>query len=57
MGPLRILVTCAGIGVPGRVLGRDGTALPMEPFARIVNINLLGTFNVDPPRRAADGPA
>ena len=45
LGPLRILVTCAGIGVPGRVLGRDGTPLPLEQFARVVNVNLFGTFN------------
>jgi len=26
LGPLRVVVNCAGIGTPGRVLGRDGTA-------------------------------
>ena len=45
LGPLRILVTCAGIGTPGRVLDRDGEPLPMEQFARVVGVNLLGTFN------------
>ena len=45
LGPLRILVTCAGIGTPGRVLGRDGEPMPMEQFARVIGVNLLGTFN------------
>jgi NAD(P)-dependent dehydrogenase (short-subunit alcohol dehydrogenase family) len=44
-GPLRVAVNCAGIGTPGRVLGRNGP-LPLEAFARVVTVNLLGTFNV-----------
>ncbi|MCU1732593.1 MULTISPECIES: SDR family NAD(P)-dependent oxidoreductase [unclassified Pseudomonas] len=45
-GKARILVNCAGIGPPGKALSRDGTALPLADFARIVNINLNGSFNV-----------
>jgi len=45
-GPARVLVSCAGMGPPGKVVGRDGAALPLADFARIVNVNLLGTFNV-----------
>lgn len=45
-GKARILVNCAGIGPPGKVVGRDGKALPLADFSRIVSINLLGTFNV-----------
>ncbi len=45
LGPLRILVNCAGIGTPGKVLGRDGV-LPLEVFNRVIQINLIGTFNV-----------
>jgi NAD(P)-dependent dehydrogenase (short-subunit alcohol dehydrogenase family) len=45
LGPLRILVSCAGIGTPGRVIGRGGV-LPLADFARVVQINLIGTFNV-----------
>ncbi|WP_323960213.1 SDR family NAD(P)-dependent oxidoreductase [Arthrobacter sp. JZ12] len=45
MGSLRIVVNCAGIATPGKVLGRDGV-LPLEQFTRVVNINLVGTFNV-----------
>lgn len=45
-GKARILVKCAGIGPPAKVLNRDGSPLPLADFARIININLLGTFNV-----------
>jgi NAD(P)-dependent dehydrogenase (short-subunit alcohol dehydrogenase family) len=45
LGPLRILVNCAGIATPGKVLGRDGV-LPLENFNRVIQINLVGTFNV-----------
>ena len=45
LGPLRIVVNCAGIATPGKVLGRDGV-LPLEQFARVINVNLIGTFNV-----------
>jgi NAD(P)-dependent dehydrogenase (short-subunit alcohol dehydrogenase family) len=45
-GPLRILVNCAGIGTPGKVVGRDQTPMPLEQFARVVGVNLIGTFNV-----------
>ncbi|WP_258804776.1 SDR family NAD(P)-dependent oxidoreductase [Pseudarthrobacter sp. NS4] len=45
LGPLRIVVNCAGIATPGKVLGREGV-LPLEAFNRVVQVNLLGTFNV-----------
>ena len=45
-GVARICVSCAGIGPPGRVIGRDGAPLPLRDFSRIVGINLIGTFNV-----------
>ncbi|MCA4134395.1 SDR family NAD(P)-dependent oxidoreductase [Arthrobacter sp. M4] len=45
LGPLRIVVNCAGVATPGRMLGRDGV-LPLDAFAKVVQINLLGTFNV-----------
>ncbi|MEI7968889.1 MAG: 3-hydroxyacyl-CoA dehydrogenase [Betaproteobacteria bacterium] len=50
-GGLQGLVNCAGVGVPAKVLGRDGP-LALDRFARIVNINLVGTFNMI--RLAAD---
>ena len=46
LGPLRVVVNCAGIGTPGRVLGRDGTAHPLDPFVKVIQVNLIGTFNV-----------
>jgi len=46
LGPLRVVVNCAGIGTPGRVLGRDGTAYPLDPFVKVIHVNLIGTFNV-----------
>ncbi len=45
-GKARILVNCAGIGPPAKVINRDGSPLPLADFARIININLIGTFNV-----------
>lgn len=44
LGPLRVLVTCAGTAGAGRVLGRRGP-LPLESFAGTVRTNLIGTFN------------
>ncbi len=45
LGALRIVVNCAGIATPGKVLGREGV-LPLETFNRVIQINLVGTFNV-----------
>ena len=45
-GVARILVNCAGIGPPAKVIGRDGDPMPLADFAKIVSINLVGTFNV-----------
>lgn len=45
LGPLRVAVSCAGVGTPGRVLGKGGP-LPLDAFARVVTVNLVGTFNV-----------
>jgi NAD(P)-dependent dehydrogenase (short-subunit alcohol dehydrogenase family) len=45
MGPLRVAVNCAGIGTPGRVVGKNGP-LALDQFARVVQVNLIGTFNV-----------
>ena len=44
-GPLRIVVNCAGVATPGKLIGRDG---PLEPDAlmRVVGINLGGTITV-----------
>jgi NAD(P)-dependent dehydrogenase (short-subunit alcohol dehydrogenase family) len=39
------LVNAAGIGPAARVVGRDGP-MPLDQFARVIQINLIGTFNV-----------
>ncbi|MDA3628830.1 SDR family NAD(P)-dependent oxidoreductase [Saccharopolyspora sp. WRP15-2] len=44
-GPLRIVVNCAGIGNPGRTVGKNGP-LSLESFRKVVEVNLIGTFNV-----------
>jgi NAD(P)-dependent dehydrogenase (short-subunit alcohol dehydrogenase family) len=44
-GPARILINCAGVGPARRIVGRDGP-MPLDEFARVVNINLIGTFNM-----------
>lgn len=45
LGELRIVVTCAGVGTPGRVVGRSGPH-PLETFQTVIDINLVGSFNV-----------
>ncbi|WP_119303071.1 SDR family NAD(P)-dependent oxidoreductase [Dongia deserti] len=44
-GPARILVNCAGILSPGRILGKDGP-LPLDAFQRVIEVNLIGAFNL-----------
>jgi NAD(P)-dependent dehydrogenase (short-subunit alcohol dehydrogenase family) len=49
MGPLRSLVTAAGIGMATRTIGRDGqyeSAHNLDLFKRVIDINLVGTFNM-----------
>jgi NAD(P)-dependent dehydrogenase (short-subunit alcohol dehydrogenase family) len=45
LGDLRIVVTCAGVGTPGRVVGKRGPH-DLEQFRQVVDINLVGSFNV-----------
>jgi NAD(P)-dependent dehydrogenase (short-subunit alcohol dehydrogenase family) len=48
MGPLRALVNCAGIGWATRTIGRDGSydsAFDLEVFRKVLEVNLVGTFN------------
>ena len=44
-GPARICVNCAGIAPARRIIGRNGPA-PLEAFRRVIEVNLIGTFNV-----------
>ncbi|HKX15940.1 MAG TPA: SDR family NAD(P)-dependent oxidoreductase [Propionibacteriaceae bacterium] len=45
LGTLRVVVNCAGVATPGRVIGKRGV-LPLETFRTVIDINLVGTFNV-----------
>jgi NAD(P)-dependent dehydrogenase (short-subunit alcohol dehydrogenase family) len=44
-GVARILVACAGIAPGAKVVGKNGI-LPLADFAKAININLIGTFNI-----------
>jgi NAD(P)-dependent dehydrogenase (short-subunit alcohol dehydrogenase family) len=46
VAPLRIAVSCAGIGWASRVVGKDGAPHDTAPFEMVVKINLIGSFNV-----------
>jgi NAD(P)-dependent dehydrogenase (short-subunit alcohol dehydrogenase family) len=45
LGPLRVLVNCAGIGRAARIIGRDLAPIPLEVFEMVVRINLVGSYN------------
>jgi len=45
LGPARMLMNVAGIGSARRVIGKDGSAAPLEDFSRVIQVNLLGTYN------------
>jgi NAD(P)-dependent dehydrogenase (short-subunit alcohol dehydrogenase family) len=44
-GAIHICVNCAGVGTPGKTIGKKGV-LPLEDFNKVIGINLIGTFNV-----------
>src|SRR5580658_4204685 len=44
--PLRAGVSCAGIGWAARTVGRDGTPHDLASYQRVINVNLIGTFNL-----------
>ncbi|MEB3372148.1 3-hydroxyacyl-CoA dehydrogenase [Saccharopolyspora mangrovi] len=45
LGQLRIAVNCAGIGNAAKTVGKQG-AFPLADFTKVINVNLIGTFNV-----------
>ena len=45
-GPARILMNIAGIGTAKRLIGKDGTPMPLDDFRTVIEVNLVGTFNV-----------
>jgi NAD(P)-dependent dehydrogenase (short-subunit alcohol dehydrogenase family) len=44
--PLRVAVSCAGIGWAARTVGRDGTPHDLGAYRKVIEVNLIGTFNV-----------
>src|SRR3979411_3309961 len=44
-GVARVLMNCAGIGGSQRIVGKDGV-YPLAKFVRIINVKLIGTFNL-----------
>lgn len=45
LGAPAVLVNCAGIGTAARIVGRDGP-MPLDAFQKVVNVNLVGSFNM-----------
>ena len=45
MAPIKALVNCAGIGWATRTIGKNGEPHDLEVFRKVVEINLIGTFN------------
>jgi len=46
LGGVHVAVSCAGIGMAGRTVGKDGTPFDLRRFTRTIQVNLIGTFNV-----------
>lgn len=46
LGPVRALVHCAGRGGAVRIVHKDGSPGSLETYTEVVNVNLVGTFNV-----------
>ncbi|HEY1555696.1 MAG TPA: SDR family NAD(P)-dependent oxidoreductase [Kofleriaceae bacterium] len=46
LGPLRVAVSCAGVGWASRTLDKTGKPHDLELFRTVIGINLVGTFNV-----------
>ncbi len=44
--PLRVAVSCAGIGWAARTVGRDGTPHDLASYRKVIDVNLIGTFNL-----------
>ena len=45
LGALRVVVNCAGVATPGKLVSRKGP-LPLETFQKVLGINIVGTVNV-----------
>ena len=45
-GRLDIAINCAGIAPPQRIIGKDGSPMPLEAFSKVIGVNLIGSFNM-----------
>ncbi len=45
LGPLRVLVNCAGLGPAARIVDREGTPIPLSKFEFVIRVNLIGSYN------------
>ena len=46
LAPLGVAVSCAGIGPAARTVNRDGTPHDLDMYRKVIEVNLIGTFNV-----------
>lgn len=46
VGTPRIVVNCAGVGPARAIVSREGEPMPLDAFTKVVNVNLVGTFNI-----------
>ena len=44
-GKLNVVINCAGIGIPAKVVGKEGP-MDLNLFSKVIQVNLIGTFNV-----------
>ncbi len=44
-GYVNVVINCAGVGSAKRILPREGGVFPIEEFRRVIDIDLVGTFN------------
>lgn len=45
LGPVRVLVSCAGVAPAGKIVGKE-EPMPLAAFERVIRVNLIGTFNL-----------
>ena len=53
-GRFAICVHCGGGGIAARTIARDGTPHDLDAFRRVVELNLVGSFNMRAPRGVGD---
>src|SRR6478736_2453324 len=46
LAPLRVIINCAGIGWAQRTVNRDGSPHDLASYRKVIDVNLIGTFNL-----------